>query len=71
MSIKRTGFGHTVFDEWRYLDQGELGMDNSKRPLNPVFVLHQPRQQGASVLLATENFGCGLSREHAPWAQED
>jgi 3-isopropylmalate/(R)-2-methylmalate dehydratase small subunit len=67
-SIKRTGFGPNLFDEWRYLDQGEPGMDNSKRPLNPDFVLNQPRYQGASVLLARKNFGCGSSREHAPWA---
>ena len=70
-SIKRTGFGPNAFDEWRYLDRGEPGMDNSKRPLNPEFVLNQPRYQGASVLLARENFGCGSSREHAPWALED
>jgi 3-isopropylmalate/(R)-2-methylmalate dehydratase small subunit len=70
-SIKRTGFGPNAFDEWRYLDQGEPGMDNSKRPLNPDFVLNQARYQGAAVLLARENFGCGSSREHAPWALED
>ncbi len=70
-SIKRSGFGPNAFDEWRYLDQGEPGMDNSKRPLNPDFVLNQSRYQGASVLLARENFGCGSSREHAPWALED
>jgi len=70
-SIHRSGFGPNAFDEWRYLDRGEPGMDNSKRPLNPDFVLNQPRYQGASVLLARENFGCGSSREHAPWALED
>ncbi|AMR79182.1 3-isopropylmalate dehydratase small subunit [Cupriavidus nantongensis] len=67
-SIKRTGFGPNLFDEWRYKDVGEPGMDNSKRPLNPDFVLNQPRYQGASILLARRNFGCGSSREHAPWA---
>lgn len=67
-SIKRTGFGPNLFDEVRYLDHGEPGMDNSKRPLNPDFVLNQPRYQGASILLARKNFGCGSSREHAPWA---
>src|SRR3954467_9679367 len=67
-SIKRTGYGPNLFDEWRYLDHGEPGMDNSKRPLNPDFVLNQPRYQGASILLARKNFGCGSSREHAPWA---
>lgn len=67
-SIKRTGFGPNLFDELRYLDHGEPGMDNSKRPLNPDFVLNQSRYEGASVLLARKNFGCGSSREHAPWA---
>ena len=70
-SIKRTGFGPNLFDEWRYLDHGEPGQDNSGRPLNPEFVLNQPRYQGAQVLLARQNFGCGSSREHAPWALED
>lgn len=70
-SIKRSGFGPNLFDEWRYLDHGEPGMDNSRRPLNRDFVLNQPRYQSAQVLLARENFGCGSSREHAPWALED
>lgn len=70
-SIKRSGFGPNAFDEWRYLDHGEPGMDNSKRAKNPDFVLNQPRYQGASILLTRENFGCGSSREHAPWALED
>jgi len=70
-SIKRSGFGPNAFDEWRYLDHGEPGMDNSKRKINPDFVLNQARYQGGSVLLARENFGCGSSREHAPWALED
>lgn len=67
-SIKRSGFGPNLFDEWRYMDHGELGMDNSKRPLNPNFVLNLPQYKGASILLARKNFGCGSSREHAPWA---
>ncbi|PVV19897.1 MAG: 3-isopropylmalate dehydratase small subunit [gamma proteobacterium symbiont of Ctena orbiculata] len=70
-SIKRSGFGPNLFDEWRYLDHGEPGMDNSKRPVNPDFVLNDPRYQKAKILLARENFGCGSSREHAPWALED
>ncbi len=67
-SIRRTGFGPNLFDEWRYLDRGEPGQDHSQRPVNPDFVLNQPRYAGASVLLARRNFGCGSSREHAPWA---
>jgi 3-isopropylmalate/(R)-2-methylmalate dehydratase small subunit len=70
-SIKRSGFGPNLFDEWRYMDHGEPGMDNAKRPLNPGFVLNQPRYKEASVLLARDNFGCGSSREHAPWALLD
>ena len=70
-SIKRSGFGPNAFDEWRYLDHGEPGMDNSTRPLNPDFSLNRPRYQGAQVLLTRKNFGCGSSREHAPWALDD
>ncbi|MDF9620959.1 3-isopropylmalate dehydratase small subunit [Pseudomonas entomophila] len=70
-SIKRTGFGPNLFDEWRYLDVGQPYQDNSKRPLNEEFVLNHARYQGASVLLARENFGCGSSREHAPWALDE
>jgi 3-isopropylmalate/(R)-2-methylmalate dehydratase small subunit len=70
-SIKRTGFGPNLFDEWRYLDRGEPGMDSGRRPRNPDFVLNQPRYAGASILLARRNFGCGSSREHAPWALAD
>jgi len=70
-SIKRTGFGPNLFDDWRYLDPGEPGMDHSKRRINPDFVLNQPRYRGAQILLARDNFGCGSSREHAPWALMD
>ncbi len=70
-SIKRSGFGPNLFDELRYLDEGQPDADNSGRPINPDFVLNQPRYKGASVLIARENFGCGSSREHAPWALED
>ena len=67
-SIKRTGFGVNLFDDWRYMEPGEPGMDHAARPLNPDFVLNDPRYAGASILLARDNFGCGSSREHAPWA---
>ncbi len=70
-SIKRTGFGQNLFDEWRYLDHGEPGMDSSQRKLNPAFVLNLPRYQGVQILLARANFGCGSSREHAPWSLQD
>ena len=69
-SIKKTGFGPNLFDEWRYLDKGEPGQEHVQRKINPDFILNQARYQGASVLLARKNFGCGSSREHAPWALE-
>ena len=70
-SIKRSGFGPNLFDEWRYLDHGEPGMDPATRQINPDFVLNMPRFAGVQILLARENFGCGSSREHAPWALAD
>lgn len=70
-SIKRSGFGQNLFDEWRYLDHGEPGMDAAQRQPNPDFVLNQPRYRGVQILLARANFGCGSSREHAPWALQD
>ena len=70
-SIKRSGFGVNLFDELRYLDEGEPGQDCSTRPLNVNFALNEPRYAGASILLARKNFGCGSSREHAPWALDD
>ncbi|HRQ05985.1 MAG TPA: 3-isopropylmalate dehydratase small subunit [Nitrosomonas halophila] len=70
-SIKRSGFGQNLFDEWRFLDHGEPGMDASQRQINPDFILNQARYQGAQILVARDNFGCGSSREHAPWALQD
>ena len=70
-SIKRSGFGPNLFDAWRYLDRGEPGRDNAQRPQNPDFVLNDSRYRGAQILLARRNFGCGSSREHAPWALQD
>lgn len=70
-SIKRSGFGQNLFDEWRYLDRGEPGMDGSQRKINPDFILNHPRYQSAQILITRDNFGCGSSREHAPWALQD
>ncbi len=70
-SIKRTGFGVNLFDEWRYLDVGEIGIDNSKRPINTKFTLNNPKYKNSQILLTRDNFGCGSSREHAPWALLD